>query len=124
MTKKDIEELLDLYKDQITGLREQVTQLREEKIALQDQNFRLQEGLLNIRAPEAYRDMIADRAPDVGISPEAADRTKQIKNLTGQFINSVEQPLFKNADDMLRMLSSTISEGGIESKSLHNNDES
>lgn len=126
MTKKDYEEILQIYKDQIDSLKIQVQELREEKANLQDQNFRLQEAIVNVRAPEAYRDMVADRQPVKGLSPEEVEKNKQIRDVYNQHFQNIEDSLFKNPDDMFRLLSPALNSGpGPQAReSLHSNDES
>lgn len=125
MTKKEFEEVLQIYKDQIVTLKETVQQLREEKIKLQEQNFSLQEGLLNIRAPEAYRDLMADRADVPDLSLEERERQRVHGEIQNRYLQNLEKPLFSSADDMTLFLSEALNSGEpMSSKSIHGNDES
>jgi len=126
VVKKDFEEILTVYKDQIGLLREQIRILQVEKTELQKQLFNLQDGLLNIRAPEAYRDLIADRNPEImNITPEELQRNKQIDKIHREYVANIEQPLFKSADELISILSPALSAKGIAAtQSLHENTES
>ena len=124
MTKKEFDEILGIYKDQLNLFKEQVLQRREEKDILQDQNFRLQDGLLSIRAPDAYREALIDRQPPIEIDEEQREHQTQVRDIRDEYMRELEKPLFSNADDMLMHLSGALSEGAMETKSLHGNEES
>jgi len=127
MNKKDYEEILEIYKDQMLSLREQVAELRVDKAALQEQNFRLQDSIMNVRAPEAYRNMVADRLPQpTGMSPEEKKRQQEYTYTYNSIIKAVEEPLFRGADDIFKMLTPALNgDGGPEDVgSIHGNDES
>lgn len=127
MTKKDFEEILLIYKDQIESFRSQIRELREEKVALIDQNNRLQEAIINIKAPEAYGDLIYDRHsskfPNLG--QEEMEKSKAAKRVLETHLKVVEQPLFVDANDMIEKLAPALTANGIvATESIHNNSES
>lgn len=127
MTKKDYEEILQIYKDQIESFKAQIQELREDKAKLQEQNFRLQDSIMNVRAPEAYRDMAAARLPEPeALTPEEKEKNEKYAYTYASIMKQFEEPLFKTADDIFTMLTPAINSKGGPSgtKSIHDNDES
>jgi hypothetical protein len=126
MTKADLEDMAQLYKDQVEFYRSQIGELRDMNKELRDQNIRLQEAIMAVRAPEAYRDLIADRIEPMNYDQEAVEKGKKISEIQTQHLANLENDLFKSADDMVQMLAPTLFEGDIgpASKSLHDNSES
>lgn len=124
-TKKDLEEFVLLYREQISFFKEQIEELKKEKEEITRQLFNLQNGILNIRAPEAYRDMQADLSVDnPPFSEEELEEIKIRNDVLASYLGNIESPTFSNADEMEEALTSVLaSDGGI-TKSLHNNDES
>lgn len=129
-TKKELEDVIALYKEQVSFLKEQNTLLLDEKEKYRLQIEKLQDAIINIRAPEAYRDLVADRAElesraELGeIDREYLERQRQIKEVEKTWLSNLERPLFKNADDMAEMLGSSLLRTPPESKSIHENSES
>ena len=123
MTKKDFDEILLIYKDQITDLKERIISLREEKETLQAQVFRLQDGLMSVRAPEAYRDQQADLT-ELPVDEEATRRVIETQNLQRRYLAGMEETLFKDGDELVDMLGSVLLKTANESESIHGNQES
>lgn len=124
-TKKDIEEIVQLYKDQVETYKELLTKEREDKQNLQEQVLRLQDALVNIRAPEAYRDQQNDKFVDEPVDDEYKRKARLYSSVTEKYINGLEDPMFKDADDMIDMLESVaLQNGPKEPDSLHENSES
>ncbi len=124
MTKKEFDEILGIYKDQLNLFKEQVLQLREEKAILQDQNFRLQDGLLSIRAPDAYREAVIDRQPPFEVDEEQKAHQTQVREIQDTYLREMEKPLFSTAEDMLMHLGGALSDGAMKTQSLRGNEES
>ena len=101
-------------------LKERVEDLANEKDNLSKQVKRLQESLIATKAPESYKmmkmDEIAVETNDFEPVPESAT-TKVIR----EYVASFEEPLWKNGDEMVSVLSQELSKGP---SSLHENDES
>lgn len=124
MNKKDYEEILAVYKEQINMLKDTIASIRQDNIRLSDQVFRLQDGLMAVRAPEAYRDFRNDMTPVAEI-PEEERKNLQLKSdLTKAYFNSLEQPLFKSASDMEEILAPSIFGDIDKTESVHGNSES
>lgn len=125
MTKSEKDELIQVYKDQVTIYKEQLQDAREEIISLRKQLVHLQDGLLSIRAPQAYQDMIVDRQPPSNLPPEALERSRKINQIQNAYFRNIEAPAFLGADDMMEMLGKTIAERGVAAtQPLHGNSES
>jgi regulator of replication initiation timing len=126
MTKKEMDEFIQLYKDQLEFYREQLETLRTENEQLRQQNFSLQDGLLNVRAPEAYRDLQADRAPADGLTIEEKEKRRVYNEEVAAHLQNLERPTFESPDDFSYFMGRVLNEKGPEvgSESLHGNDES
>lgn len=119
------DEAVSIYKEQIEFLKTQIEELREEKIELRKQVLALQDALMNIRAPAAYEDLRRDRIPIDEENMESAKANKRFyEEILPGHIKNIEEPMFKDPEDMIRTLSSVMSEQGLKSESLHNNSES
>lgn len=124
-TKKEYEDLLEIYKGNLKLLQDQIQELREDKSKLQNQLFNLQNGLMAVRSPEAYRDMRADQGESTpAMDPEVAEKNRIYKEVQTRHLENIEGDLFTDADDMINMLSGPLNSGAMESKSIHGNDES
>lgn len=130
MTKKDLEEAVALYKEQIDFFKKQNQILLDEKEKYRLNVEKLQDALINIRAPEAYADYRADMADITGIpedEPKDRERIRQVKQIQDTFLRSMEQPLFagiKNAEEMEELLAPALSQHAGETPSIHDNEES
>lgn len=123
--KAEKEELIQLYKDQVVFYKEQIDQLREQNSELRRQLSNLQNGLLAIRAPEAYRDMVADQQPQPTFDVEQQEKFRRNVDIQNSYLRNLEAPLFKTADDMLEMLGKTMAGNGVvATKPIHPNSES
>lgn len=128
MTKGEMETMIQVYKDQVDALKESLKIEREDKIRLQDQVDRLQEGLMAVRAPEAYRDQRVDRLgleDPYGPSAEEVERHKTARDIADRYIRSLEEPMFRNVEEMVEGLESTILKSSDTTPpSVHGNSES
>lgn len=126
MTKQDLQEKVELYKDQILFLKEQLDTVREEKEQYRQQVERLQDAIINIKAPEAYLDMKRDMSAIPEISKEEIEKRQRMQEVQDQYIRSIEEPLFRNGDDLDLMIKSGLAKDAVSSEdiSIHGNDES
>lgn len=123
--KKDLEEAVSIYKDQIGFLKLEIEVSREDKKALQIQVLKLEDALIAIRAPQAYADLTADRGVNESDwTDEDRETAKQVYAVEQAYLRNIEEPIFQNADEMTDMLKSTLIKDRTESTSLHDNDES
>ena len=127
-TKKDLEEGILLYKEQIDFYREQLVDAKEEKQALSLQVSKLQDALINIRAPEAYRDHLAD---GYDYKDPRTDEEKEHQRLVNEaeqrYIKSMEDgSMFVDGDDMVEALTAAAHRGSKQRQdiSIHDNSES
>jgi regulator of replication initiation timing len=124
MNKRDYDEMLTVYKDQIGMLKETIGTLREENHRLSQQVFKLQDGLMAVRAPEAYRDYRNDMIPEVVMPEEEKAKLQQNADLMKRYLNNIEQPLFRSASDMEEILAPTLFGNVNKTESIHDNSES
>lgn len=111
---------------QVDTLELRLSDSREESKELRGMLSRAQDALIAKEAPEAYRDQKAaeweaDHEPTEE-EKEELKRRRIIANIHAQHLDNLEGPLFKNAEDMIAILSHV--EGTPQSASLHNNSES
>ena len=126
MTKTEIlESLVETYKSQLEQKIEECTELREEKQVIQQQLFNLQDGLMSIRAPEAYRDQRSDSV-HVEIDGEKQAEMSRDESIRQEYIKALEGPVFRSPEDIETLLGTAfLSDGiGIAEQSLHENNES
>ena len=127
MTKQEIGEVLEAYKSQISFLKEELIQARAREEKLTNQVEKLQDGVMAVRAPEAYRDMRADER-EVTITADQAEFQKkayQIRRIRESYIQSIEGNALKTGEDLDAMMESVITRGHVmQSKSPHQNSES
>jgi hypothetical protein len=127
MTKKDLEDLVGAYKDQIEFLKARCDELKEEKDKLIEQVGFLQQGLMAVKSPEAYRDYRADTADIPELTEEEIARREELArnaHLVDRFVHGIEGPSFKGPEDMVDLLSRTFITEGPKDESLHGNTES
>jgi len=115
-------------KREIELLREQILDLKEERSMLIQQLKATQEALVAKESPEAYRDMMDSRMSDSKIlTPEEKEEQRLKKQKTAiyeAYINELESPLFKDADDIKQVLTRVTNLPISEAESLHGNAES
>ncbi len=114
---------------EITLLRERVVELKEEKDDLRKQLTYTQDALVAKESPDAYRDrMIAE--DEANAAPLTAEQEEYQKNLmikakaTKDYIQGMEGPLFKSAEEMHDLLMGALRVEPGATKSLHGNNES
>ena len=126
-TKSQLEDIIEVYQSQIKTLEGIVADLRSDKETINLQLERLQDALVNIRAPEAYRDHRMDRMgedPDA-MSPEEKARQKKTLEIEQGWVRGVEEPLFSSGEDLENLLGPVILTSiNQDAASLHGNDES
>lgn len=125
MTKKDQEEIIQVYKDRAEELKVQLFAEREINQELRSQIKSLQDGLLNLAAPQAYQDLQADKGiPSPEVSDDEKKRIATVREIQESHLNNIEKPLFTSPEDMIDLLSSSLMSEVGETESLHNNSES
>ena len=129
MTKAELGDVLGAYKDQIAFLKAELEEARKREEKLNLQVERLQGGLMNIRAPEAYRDMKADMSEPV-LSAERADfiaRERKKLEIQNQYVHAMDHNdgIFRSQEDIEDLMNTVLLAGNkTGSKSLHGNSES
>lgn len=113
------QELLKLLSEKLAA-EAQAKAALEEIIRLRDQVDRLQDALVATTAPRAYEDRRAETS--VPQDPEQARKFKKEAELNAELLYRMEQPTFKDADDMISML--TGDADFMKPKSVHGNSES
>ena len=97
---KDLELLLQPYREQIESLKAEVSELKAEKDKLLD-------ALLSVKTPEAYKEMRSDiretkNTPE--IDPTDIERLKIHEETTKKWFEGLEAPVFRGPDEMVGML--------------------
>ena len=110
-------------------LREHLDERKIELGELKQQLKYTQDALIAKESPEAYRDQkyIEEQVEQVELTEDQIElQKKQARRaeIASQYINEMESPLFKGADDMIQMLTRATSVPLAETQSLHGNDES
>jgi hypothetical protein len=111
---------------QVENLELRLTDRSQENKDLRNMLSRAQDALIAKEAPEAYRDQKIEEyeanheMTDEEKEQQRKDRLRAETNAT--YLENIEQPLFKSADDMIDILTRTDS--APEAASLHNNGES
>jgi hypothetical protein len=122
---------LELEKVRLETSLELLTRQLEEKnaelVQLRDALTRAQDALVAKESPEAYRDRRNAEydAQDIPMTPEqraAGRRRRKLAEMNGRLLNEMEEPMFKDAEDMIDIL--TRHQSPPEHGSLHGNDES
>lgn len=83
----------------------------------------LQDVIISIRAPEAYNDMRADAGVDDSVNTRSIlQNFSNLSKYEQAWFQKMEEPSFKDADDMIEILSHGF--GTPKQTSVHENDES
>jgi uncharacterized coiled-coil protein SlyX len=124
--KADLERELAFCRGRIEALEQQLTAAQTEKTVLFEQINKLQDSLISVRAPDAYRDQqIEKEGPLPGPSQETIDRNKITQKFTTDYLNGMEGPLFKSAEDLDDLITTgIIRDHSSVPGSLHGNEES
>ncbi len=126
-SKRELERQIDYGQAKIESLEERLITSNDDKEKLLLQIVSLQDALISIKAPEAYRDQrIAEedekRTP---ISQELLDKNRITQEVTTRYMNDLESPLFRSADDLDDLLrTGIIADLDTAGKSLHGDNES
>lgn len=127
MTKSELAEILATKNEQIDLLKVELSESRSREQKLNEQIVRLQDGLMSIRAPEAYRDMRSD-ARETSISAEqleAMRRNQEIQKTRERYVRAMEGDVIKTKEDLDELMNAVLIKGNkTGSKSLHQNSES
>lgn len=111
---------------QVDTLELRLSDSREENKELRSMLSRAQDALIAKEAPEAYRDQkVAEYEAAHEPTEEEKEESRKrriIADMHSQHLDNLEGPLFKNAEEMISMLSYV--EGVPEPASLHGNSES
>jgi hypothetical protein len=114
-------------KREIELLREMLEDKKKDIEELQAALRRTQDALVAKESPEAYRDhRAAEAAADQEPTPEQQKRMDEMREeaiRTQRLIDGMEDPLFKDAEDLVDKLSPLLM-GNPELGSLHNDGES
>lgn len=107
------------YEAEVTMLREQVTYLR-------DMLNKTQTALIAKESPEAYIDMkIEEEKAEQGSELAAQrERAKKQAAMDNMLLDRIEQPLFKDAEEMQALLMQPTMHDIFKSESTHNDGES
>ena len=92
----------------------------DEILRLRVQVDRLQDALVATTSPRAYEDMKSDQA--VESNPDQTNKYKKEAEINAELLYRMEQPIWKDADDMISLL--TGDADFMKSKSIHGNSES
>lgn len=110
-------------------LREQLGERKLELIEAKRQLQHTQEALIAKESPEAYRDQkyyAEQQRIEAPTTQQLENQKQQARraDIAGRYITEMESPLFKDADDMIQMLTRATSVPLAETHSLHGNEES
>lgn len=127
MTKSELSEILAANQTVIDFLKAELLESRNREGKLNEQVVRLQDGLMAIRAPEAYRDMRMD-ARETPISAEQLESMKkhqEIQKTRERYVRAMEGDVIKTKEDLDDLMNTVLLNGNnVGSKSLHGNSES
>lgn len=127
MTKAEIGEILAAKNEQIDFLKAELVESRSREGKLNEQVVRLQDGLMAIRAPEAYRDMRSD-ARETTIPAEIIEAQKKHmheQKLRERYVRAMEGDVIQTKEDLDELMNTVLMKGNkAGSKSLHGNSES
>jgi len=127
VTKQELGEMLAAFKEQIAFLKAELEEARKREEKMNTQVIRLQDGIMNIRAPEAYRDMRLD-SREVSVTEEqqkAVDHAMAKRKVQESYIRAMEGEIITSAQDLEDMMNSVLLKGNtVGTKSLHGNTES
>ncbi len=126
MGKRDTERELIFAQARIESLEEQLRTVQADKAGLTEQITKLQDSLISVRAPDAYRDQQleredGDRPP---VSAETLERNRITSDVTTRYMRALEEPMFRDGNDLDDLLRTGIIRDQKPPASLHDNDES
>lgn len=105
----------------LAAAREALESKDKEIARLQEQVEKLQDALVSTTSPKAYDDRRADIAT-VPVDQEQTKKRRREAEINAELLARMEQPTFKDADDMIAMLTGSVDFG--KSESVHGNSES
>lgn len=129
VSKDDLEaRILQLEKD-LAVKEELLTRSNSEVDHLRQQVNRLQDAIIAVQHPEAYRELKDDQLleeGDVGLeslgTPEERTKLTREAEVQRRYMEMVEGPTFRDADELYHDLGRMI--GTPENESIHDNSES
>ena len=126
MGKKDTERELIFAQARIESLEEQLRIVQADKAGLTEQITKLQDSLISVRAPDAYRDQQLEREDDgrPPISTKTLERNRITAEVTEKYLRGLEEPMFRDGNDLDDLLKTGIIRDLKPPDSLHGNDES
>ena len=126
MGKKDIERELIFAQARVESLEEQLRTVHADKAGLTEQITKLQDSLISVRAPDAYRDQQLEREDDgrPPISTKTLERNRITAEVTEKYLRGLEEPMFRDGNDLDDLLKTGIIRDLKPPDSLHGNDES
>lgn len=122
--------MLGALEAKVELLEKQNTELKERCIELEERVKMQMETIIAIQHPQSFRDLQDARAIDAPIDEatvEARKRFIEEQKILREFSYEQEQPLFKDADDMLNIMEKLQHSQGSPNTaghSLHDNSES
>jgi len=125
-SKREIEKELIACQTKIEFLEKQLEITQEDKETLNAQILKLQDAMMSVKAPEAYQDMRFKEFEDNQdpVSKELKEKARIVQDLTTQYINECENPLFTSKQDLEDLITSGLIKDIPTTPSLHGNDES
>lgn len=94
----------------------------EENSRLRAQVDRLQDALVATTAPRAYEDRRADET--IPVDTDHAKKFRKEAEINAELLYRMEQPTFRDADDMIGMLTGVNADEFMKPQSIHGNSES
>lgn len=94
-----------------------------ENARLRAQVDRLQEALVSATAPNAYNDRRAAEMDAKELAPDSK-RLKREAEINAELLYRMEQPTFRDSDDMIQMLTGVTANEFMQKGSVHGNSES
>ena len=124
--KAELERELIFCKARLEAVEEQLKGANVRADTLLQQVEKLQDSLISVRAPDAYRDQQLEKEePRAPMSPEMQERNRVTKKFTEDYMNALEQPMFRDGNDLDDLITSGIVRfTDTTPSSLHGNDES
>ena len=126
MGKKETERELVFCQARIEALEEQLKGSLAEKAGMLKQIEKLQDSLISVRAPDAYLDQQLEReGPRPAMSAELLEKNRITKQVTEDYMNALEQPLFRSGEDLDDLAAEGITRFSNRTPtSIHGNEES
>lgn len=112
----------ELIRIENEGLKRAYEEIVKERDYLRDRIRVLEEALIATKSPQAYTQMVHDRVELANPNPGSHSRISQEQEIYQKYISQIEQPLFKDVQDMEDALQTVLNVP--QSESVHENTES